>query len=52
MNVDVHKAYFSAHVDKDIFVELPPEDVRAGKRKKCSKVVKAVYGTRHSRCMA
>lgn len=48
MHVDVHRAYFNMHVDKAIFVELPPEDVCMGEPKQCGKVIEATSGTRRA----
>lgn len=32
-HVDVHRVYFGAQVDKDIFVEWPPEDANTNRLK-------------------
>lgn len=48
MHIDVHHACFNARIDKDVFVELPPEDVNPCAPKQCGKLVKAMYGTRHA----
>ena len=41
--IDVKRAYFNAKVNRDIYVELPPEDAEPGM---CAKLDKAMYGTR------
>ena len=42
---DVRRAYFYAKIDRDVFVELPPEDPEYGTGKK-GKLRLCLYGTR------
>ena len=41
--IDIKRAYLQADAKRDIYVELPQEDVEAGT---CAKLVKAMSGTR------
>ena len=43
MFIDVRKAHLHAYVDREIFVDLPPEAAQEGK---CAKLVRCLYGTR------
>ena len=45
MLVDVSRAHFYAKAVRDVFIELPPEDPRAGDGKTCGKLLKTMYGT-------
>lgn len=45
MHIDVRRAYFIARVEKDIFVEIPPEDRNAGEPKQRGKLIEAMQGT-------
>ena len=40
---DVKKAYFFADATRKLYVELPPEEYKAGK---CGRLLKSLYGTR------
>ena len=41
--IDVRKAYFNAHVDRPMYVELPPEMQRPGH---CGRLRRCMYGTK------
>lgn len=39
MHLGIRRAYFNAQVDKDIFMEVPPEDASEGGSKQCGKLI-------------
>ncbi len=40
---DIRRAFFYAKTNRDVYVDLPPEDAREGM---CAKLVLSLYGTR------
>ena len=43
---DVKRAYFHAECTRDVYVQLPEEDVGAGEEGLCGKLQLSMYGTR------
>ena len=41
--IDIRKAYFQTAAIRDVYVELPEEDMEEGM---CGKLLKSMYGTR------
>ena len=46
MHIDVRRAYFHAHVKRDVYVALPLEDYQRGDEVMCGKLQMSMYGTR------
>lgn len=53
MRIDIHRAYFNMHIDQNIFLQLPPEDIGPVAPGQCWKYVKSIdgRGARPSRAM-
>ena len=43
---DVKRAYFHAKCTRDVYVQLPSEDIGAGEEEMCGKLRLSMYGTR------
>ena len=43
---DINRAFFHARAKRDVYVQLPPEDIEPGDENKCGKLQYSMYGTR------
>ena len=43
---DIRRAFFHAKVTRDVYVQLPPEDVDSNEERMCGKLLFSMYGTR------
>jgi hypothetical protein len=46
MLIDIKRAHFYAPAQREIFVQLPPEDPRSGEENICGELQQSMYGTR------
>ena len=42
---DVSRAHFYARAEREVYIQLPPEDPRSGDRDTCGRLLKTMYGT-------
>ena len=45
MLLDVSRAHFYARAEREVYIQLPPEDPRSGEKDICGKLLKTMYGT-------
>ena len=42
---DVSRAHFYAEATREVYIQLPPEDPKAGHRDTCGRLLRTMYGT-------
>ena len=42
---DVSRAHFYAKAEREVYIQLPPEDPRSGEKDVCGKLLRTMYGT-------